>query len=61
MAADIAVVRLANYNGRVLTSDQKGDIAETAVIHEAVKLGIGVLSPSTTDSATTSSSTLTGD
>jgi hypothetical protein len=29
----------------VLTTDQKGDIAETAVIHEAVKLGIGVLKP----------------
>ena len=29
----------------MLTSDQKGVIAETAVIHEAVKLGIGVLKP----------------
>ena len=29
----------------MLTSDQKGTIAETAVIHEAVKLGIGVLKP----------------
>ncbi len=29
----------------MLTSDQKGAIAETAVIHEAVKLGVGVLKP----------------
>ena len=29
----------------MLTSDQKGAIAETAIIHEAVKLGIGVLKP----------------
>ncbi len=29
----------------MLSSDQKGSIAETAVIHEAVKLGIGVLKP----------------
>jgi len=29
----------------VLTTDQKGAIAETAVIHEAIKLGIGVLKP----------------
>ena len=29
----------------MLSSDQKGAIAETAVIHEAVKLGIGVLKP----------------
>jgi hypothetical protein len=29
----------------MLSSDQKGAIAETAVIHEAIKLGIGVLKP----------------
>ena len=29
----------------MLTSDQKGAIAETAVIHQAVKLGVGVLKP----------------
>src|SRR5581483_4505956 len=29
----------------MLTTDQKGAIAETAVVHEAVKLGIGVLKP----------------
>jgi hypothetical protein len=29
----------------VLTPDQKGSIAETAIIHEATKLGIGVLKP----------------
>jgi hypothetical protein len=29
----------------VLTTNQKGAIAETAVAHEAVKLGIGVLKP----------------
>ena len=28
-----------------MTTDQKGTIAETAIIHEAVKLGIGVLKP----------------
>jgi hypothetical protein len=30
-----------------VTTDQKGAIAETAIIHEAVKLGIGVLKPLT--------------
>ena len=30
-----------------LTTDQKGDVAETAIVHAAVKLGIGVLKPVT--------------
>jgi PD-(D/E)XK nuclease superfamily protein len=29
----------------VLTTDQKGAIAETAILHEAIKLGIAVLKP----------------
>jgi len=29
----------------VLTTDQKGAVAETAIIHAAVKLGIGVFKP----------------
>jgi hypothetical protein len=29
----------------MLTSDQKGAIAETAVVHEAIKLGINVYTP----------------
>jgi len=29
----------------ILTTDQKGAIAETAIIHAAVKLGIGVYKP----------------
>jgi hypothetical protein len=29
----------------VLTTDQKGAIAETAIVHEATKLGIGVFRP----------------
>jgi hypothetical protein len=28
-----------------MTPDQKGSIAETAIVHAAVKLGIGVLKP----------------
>lgn len=28
-----------------LTSDQKGTIAETAIVHAAVKIGVGVLKP----------------
>ena len=31
----------------MLTSDQKGAIAESAIIHEAVKLGLGVFKPMT--------------
>ena len=30
---------------RVLTTDQKGAIAESAIAHEAVKLGVGVYRP----------------
>ena len=30
-----------------LTTDQKGAVAETAIVHEAVKLGIGVFKPLT--------------
>ena len=39
------VVRRDNYHGRVLTTDQKGAIAESAIIHEAIKLGIDVFKP----------------
>ena len=30
-----------------MTPDQKGSVAETAIIHAAVKLGIGVFKPVT--------------
>lgn len=40
----------------MLTTDQKGSIAETAIIHAAAKLGIGVLMPMAGASATTSCS-----
>ncbi len=30
-----------------LTTDQKGAIAESAIVHAAIKLGIGVLKPLT--------------
>ena len=33
----------------MLTTDQKGAIAETAIVHSAVKLGIGVWSPHTVE------------
>jgi hypothetical protein len=39
-----------------MTTDQKGTIAETAIVHAAAKLGIGVFSRSLTANATTSSS-----
>jgi PD-(D/E)XK nuclease superfamily protein len=39
------VVRWDNYNATVLSTDQKGAIAETAIIHEATKLGIPVAKP----------------
>jgi hypothetical protein len=39
------VVRSANYREVMLTTDQKGAIAESAIVHEAIKLGIGVLRP----------------
>ncbi len=42
-AAD--VVRNDNYPEGVLTTDQKGAIAETAIAHEAVKLGFDVYKP----------------
>jgi hypothetical protein len=31
----------------VLTTDQRGAIAESAIVHEAIKLGVGVLRPLT--------------
>jgi hypothetical protein len=42
--------------GLVLTTDQKGAIAETAIAHEAAKLGIGVLKPINEGFVMTSSS-----
>ena len=44
-AWDAEVVRSDNYRGFVLTTDQKGAIAETAIAHEAIKLGIEVYKP----------------
>jgi hypothetical protein len=38
------VVRSANYPIDMLT-DQKGAIAESAIVHAAVKLGVGVYKP----------------
>jgi PD-(D/E)XK nuclease superfamily protein len=40
-----SVVRSANQSEVVLTTDQKGAIAETAIAHEAVKLGFDVYKP----------------
>ena len=41
-------VRSVLYSENVeLTSDQKGAIAESAIVHAAIKLGIGVLKPLT--------------
>src|SRR4029077_8784293 len=37
--------RRRGYLRRVLTSDQKGAIAETAIIHAAIKLGVNVYRP----------------
>lgn len=39
------VVRCDNYPEPVLSTDQKGAIAETAIVHEATRLGIAVFKP----------------
>ncbi len=40
-----AVIRNVLYSENVVTTDQKGAIAETAIVHRAVLRGIGVLRP----------------
>jgi hypothetical protein len=39
------VVRYDNYNGTMLTTDQKGAIAEAAIVAAAIEAGIGVARP----------------
>jgi PD-(D/E)XK nuclease superfamily protein len=39
------VVRDDNYNGSMLTTDQKGAVAEAALIQAAIELGLGVSWP----------------
>jgi hypothetical protein len=37
----------------VLSTDQKGAVAETAIVHAAIKLGISVYTPVQKEDATT--------
>jgi PD-(D/E)XK endonuclease len=45
LSGKVQVVRIANYSGSVLTTDQKGAIAESQIVAELIKLGIDVYKP----------------